>query len=41
MATLQWIRVGVDSASLQRSELAQAVATALRDKTQDPLIKST
>jgi hypothetical protein len=41
MAKLQWIRVRVDSASLQRSALAQAVATALRDKTQEPLINST
>lgn len=41
LAKLQWIRVGVDSASLQQSALAQAVATALRDKTQEPLISST
>jgi hypothetical protein len=41
LAKLQWIRVSVDSASPQRSALAQAVATALRDKTREPLINST
>jgi len=41
VAKLRWIRVSVDSASLERTALAQAVATALHDKTQQPLINST